>query len=73
VLPVWLAHLAAFNPLAIVLTALREALIGGAGWHDLATPLIELLPLAIASVVAGVCFFQVFLRRERRLGTLGLY
>jgi ABC-2 type transport system permease protein len=73
VLPAWLAHVAAYNPLAIVLTALREALIGGAGWHDLATPLIELLPLAIASVVAGVCLFQVFLRRERRLGTLGLY
>ena len=73
VLPGWLAHLAAYNPLAIVLTALREALIGGAGWHALATPLIELLPLSIASVATGVFFFRLFLRRERRLGTLGLY
>jgi ABC-2 type transport system permease protein len=73
VLPVWLAHLAAFNPLAIVLTGLREALIGGAGWHALAAPLLELLPLAILSVAAGIYFFRVFLRRERRLGTLGLY
>jgi len=73
VLPAWLAHLAAFNPLAIVLTALREALIGGAGWHALAAPMIALLPLAVASVAAGICFFRLFLRRERRLGTLGLY
>jgi ABC-2 type transport system permease protein len=73
VLPGWLAHLAAFNPLAIVLTALRDALIGGAGWHTLATPLIELLPLAVMSVAAGIFFFRFFLRRERRLGTLGLY
>jgi ABC-2 type transport system permease protein len=73
VLPGWLAHLAAFNPLAIVLTALREALIGGAGWHALAPQMLELLPLAVASVAAGVFFFRLFLRREQRLGTLGLY
>jgi ABC-2 type transport system permease protein len=73
VLPGWLAHLATFNPLAIALKALREALIGGAGWHALAAPLIELLPLAVVSVAAGIFFFRLFLRRERRLGTLGLY
>ena len=54
--------------MAIVLTALREALIGGAEWHTLATPMIELLPLAVASVAVGVFFFRLFLRRERRLG-----
>ena len=58
---------------AIVLTDLRAALIGTAGWHALAMQLIELVPLAIASVVAGIFFFRFFLRRERRLGTLGLY
>jgi ABC-2 type transport system permease protein len=73
VLPSWLAHVAALNPLAIVLTALRAALIGGAGWHDLATPLIVLLPLALVSVAAGIFCFRIFLQRERRLGTLGLY
>jgi ABC-2 type transport system permease protein len=73
VLPVWLAHLAAYNPLAVVLTALREALIGGAGWQALAAPMLELLPLAIVSVAAGIFAFRLFLRRERRLGTLGLY
>lgn len=73
VLPSWLARLDAYNPLAIVLAALRDALIGGAGWHQLEAPLIELLPLAVVSSVAGIVLFRYFLRRERRLGTLGLY
>jgi ABC-2 type transport system permease protein len=73
VLPGWLAHVDAYNPLAIVLAALRDALIGGAGWHALATPIFELLPLTLLSLVAGILLFRFFLRRERRLGTLGLY
>jgi ABC-2 type transport system permease protein len=73
VLPGWLASVESYNPIAIVLTGIREALIGGAGWHELATPALELLPLAIASVAVGIYFFRLFLRRERRLGTLGLY
>jgi ABC-2 type transport system permease protein len=73
VLPGWLAEVAAVNPLAIVLTALREALIGGAGWGALGPTLIELVPLAIASMGAGILCFRLVLRRERRLGTLGLY
>lgn len=72
-LPSWLAHIAAYNPLAIALNGLRNALIGGAGWHALQTPMLELAPLAIVSVAAGLVCFRVFLRRERRLGTLGLY
>ena len=73
VLPGWLAALETYNPIAIVLTGLRDALIGGAGWHTLATPTIELVPLAAVSVAVGIFFFRLFLRRERRLGTLGLY
>lgn len=73
VLPGWLAHLAAYNPLAVVLTALRDALIGGAGWQALTSPMLELLPLAVASSAAGLFLFRFLLRRERRLGTLGLY
>ncbi|MGP0036367.1 MAG: ABC transporter permease [Solirubrobacteraceae bacterium] len=73
VLPIWLAHLDAYNPLAIVLNGLRDALIGGAGWQALATPILELLPLAALSLAAGILLFRFFLRREQRLGTLGLY
>jgi ABC-2 type transport system permease protein len=73
VLPSWLGHIAEYNPLAITLTALRDALIGHAGWQALSSPMIELVPLAVTSVAAGLFFFRFFLRRERRLGTLGLY
>ena len=73
VLPSWLARLDGYNPLAIVLNALRDALIGGAGWAQLAAPMIELLPLAVLSTAAGIVLFRYFLRREQRLGTLGLY
>lgn len=73
VLPSWLARLDAYNPLAIVLNGLRDALIGGAGWHALLSPMLEMLPLAVASVAVGIVAFRFFLRRERRLGTLGLY
>lgn len=72
-LPGWLHDAAVANPVAIVLTALRQALIGDAGWQMLATPMLELLPAAVASLAVGVFFFRLFLRRERRLGTLGLY
>ena len=73
VLPAWLASLDAYNPLAIVLAGLRDALIGDAGWQALSTPMLELLPLAVVSVAVGILCFRFFLRRERRLGTLGLY
>lgn len=73
VLPTWLREVATVNPIAITLDALRDALIGGAGWHTLAGPMLELLPVAIVSAGLGVYCFQRFLRRERRLGTLGLY
>lgn len=72
-LPHWLSTIAACNPVAIVLGAVRDALIGGAGWHALAGPMIEVAPASLASVAIGVALFRLFLARERRLGTLGLY
>lgn len=72
-LPHWLSTIAAGNPAAIVLDAVRRALIGGAGWHALTRPMLELLPLSVASVALGLFFFRMFVARERRLGTLGLY
>ncbi len=72
-LPAWLRLLAAVNPITIALNGMRDALLGGADWHSLAGPMLELLPVAIASAGLGVFVFRAFLRRERRLGTLGLY
>jgi ABC-type multidrug transport system permease subunit len=72
-LPSWLQAISAWNPMALAITGLREALIGGAGWDALGPTLIKLLALSVPVLVAGGVFFRLVLRRERRLGTIGLY
>ncbi len=72
-LPVWLQTIAKVNPLAIAINSVRASLIGGVGWTSVGTHLLELVPLSAAAVAAGLTAFQLALRRERRLGTLGLY
>ena len=72
-LPQWLQTIAAANPLAIAIRALREALIGGLGWRSIAPDLPELAVLSIIALAAGMLAFQFALKRERRNGTLGLY
>lgn len=72
-LPSWLQAISAWNPMALVITGLREALIGGAAWSSLGPTLIKLGALSIPALIAGAVFFRFVLRRERRLGTIGLY
>jgi ABC-2 type transport system permease protein len=72
-LPVWLQTIAKVNPLAIAINGVRGSLIGGLGWTSVGAHLLELVPLSAAAVAAGIFAFQLALRRERRLGTLGLY
>ncbi len=72
-LPGWLSWLTAVNPIAIALDAIREVLLGGAGWGEVASAVALLAPLSALSVAIGVGAFRLALRRERRLGTLGLY
>ncbi len=72
-LPAWLAGLARFNPLAIAIEGMREALLGGSGWSNVAADVAKLAPLSAIGLAAGVLAFRLALRRERRLGTLGLY
>lgn len=71
--PPWLAEISKFNPLAITITALRETLIGGTGWASIASDVAELAPLSLLALAAGAAVFRLALKRERRLGTLGLY
>ena len=71
--PVWVRTVAHANPLAIAINGMREALIGGTAWTSVGTDLLELVPLAIVALVLGATAFRLALRRERRLGTLGLY
>lgn len=72
-LPRWLAATAAINPIAIAFEGAREALLGGAGWSEIAPNLLRLAPAAALSLAVGAIAFNLALRRERRMGTLGLY
>ena len=72
-LPGWLSALAVLNPMAIAIEGMREPLLGTASWSQTVDAVLVLVPLAIVSLLAGVFAFRKALRRERRLGTLGLY
>jgi ABC-2 type transport system permease protein len=72
-LPGWLQTLAEINPLAIAIEAIREVLIGGAGWNAVRSDVLLLMPLSTIAIVFGVVAFRLALAREHRRGTLGLY
>jgi ABC-2 type transport system permease protein len=72
-LPSWLAAVAEWNPLAIAIDGVRDALLGGAGWGDTLADIAILVPLSCVTLAAGVFLFKLALDRERRLGTLGMY
>jgi ABC-2 type transport system permease protein len=72
-LPAWLSWITPVNPIAIALDGIREVLLGGAGWVEVAHAVPLLAPLSALSMAVGVATFRLALRRERRLGTLGLY
>ena len=72
-LPAWLAAVAEWNPLAIAIDGVREALLGGAGWGAALADIAILIPLSGLTLAAGVGLFKLALDRERRLGTLGMY
>ena len=72
-LPGWIAAAASYNPIAIAVEGIREGLLGTAGIAETVPVLARLLPLAAASLALGIVTFRIALRRERRLGTLGLY
>ena len=72
-LPVWLATIAKWNPLAIAIDGVRETLLGGAGWSEALADIAILLPLAGLTLAGGVYLFRLALDRERRLGTIGMY
>lgn len=72
-LPGWLVPIAEANPIAVAIGGMREAIIGGAGWGEVAADLAYLLPMSVLSLIVGILAFRLGLRRERRTGTLGLY
>jgi ABC-2 type transport system permease protein len=72
-LPQWLQTIAAVNPVAIAIEGVRQALLSGDAWASLQPEVLLLVPMAAASLAAGVTAFRLALARERRNGTLGLY
>ena len=72
-LPDWVETLAKLNPIAVTITGMREQLLGGGGWADAAAVLVRLVPMSTISLLLGLYAFRLAMRRERRLGTLGLY
>jgi len=65
--------IAVLNPVTYALYAIRQALLGGAGWGPTMKAIAILLPVAAITLGAGVWAFRAALRREQRRGTLGLY
>lgn len=72
-LPHWVTSVAELNPMAVAISGMRDALLGGKGWSAVGDDLLVLLPVAAASLAAGFYAFRLALRRERRRGTLGVY
>jgi ABC-2 type transport system permease protein len=72
-LPSWLETIAKHNPVALAIDGMRTALIGGDGLLDVAPALLVLIPAGVVSVAIGAALFRLALRKEQRLGTLGLY
>ena len=72
-LPDWVATLAQLNPIALAVDGMRSALLGGAGWSEIGPIVAKLAPLSALSLLVGLWAFRLALRREQRLGTLGLY
>jgi ABC-2 type transport system permease protein len=72
-LPGWLQTIADLNPVAHAINGMRDALLGGAGWSEIAPDLVVLAPLSVGSLCLGLYLFRRAVARERRLGTLGLY
>ena len=65
--------IAEWNPFAIAIDGVRDALIGGTGWGPAGLGHAAALPLSLAGLALGVLCFRWAVARERRRGTLGQY
>jgi ABC-2 type transport system permease protein len=72
-LPGWLEAITEHNPIAVAVEGMRNALLGGAGWSEVASSMALLAPMGLAALAVGIMAFRAAVGRERRLGTLGLY
>jgi ABC-2 type transport system permease protein len=73
VLPGWIQGIVGVLPLKLALDGVRDALLGGSGWAEVAPTVLAIVPYAAASLAVGTWAFRAALARERRRGTLGMY
>jgi ABC-2 type transport system permease protein len=73
VLPHWLQSAARANPLALVVSGMRRALLAGMTPAELGRTVAVLAAVSVGAVAVGGAAFSLALRRERRKGTLGQY
>jgi ABC-2 type transport system permease protein len=71
--PAWVETLAVANPMTAAIDGMRQSLLGGAGWSEVAPALAVLVPGAAVTLAIGLLAFRAALRRERRTGSIGLY
>jgi ABC-2 type transport system permease protein len=72
-LPPILRTIAEWNPFAIAIDGVRDALIGGTGWAEAGETMLRLTPLSLIGLALGALCFRWAMARERRQGTLGMY
>lgn len=72
-LPDWLQTIAEKNPVSLAIEGMRDALLGGASFGDVAERLAVLVPCSLGVLIAGLLAFRLAVRRERLRGTIGLY
>jgi ABC-2 type transport system permease protein len=72
-LPGWIVGAAELNPIALAVDGMRDALLGDASTGETFSVVATLAPLSVLALLLGIGAFRLSLRRERRLGTVGLY
>jgi ABC-2 type transport system permease protein len=72
-LPGNLESIVKLNPVALAVQSMRDAVLGDASWSSIAPEVLILAPVSAAALVLGVASFRAALKRERRLGSLGVY
>jgi ABC-type polysaccharide/polyol phosphate export permease len=72
VLPEPMARLAPYNPVGVAARGMRESLIAGS-WSSVDAKLFVLPVSGLVALGAGLLALRLAMRRERRLGTVGLF
>ena len=73
VLPAWASRISHYLPLTHSVTAMRKALLNGAGMVEVRTELVALMVIACVLMPLSLWVFQLSVNRTKLLGTLTQY